>query len=100
MDENLTPIIVAVVGVLQVVLVVIFARRKNKASAKRDEAGATLDLGSSYSTLVGNLEARIVKLEKNYSELCDEYETSKAAWAIERIDLVNRIKDLERINGG
>lgn len=99
MDENLTPIIVAGVGVLQVVLAVIFAKRQNKASAERDEAGATEAIGGAYSTLVIRLEARIIKLEFNYEELCDEYETSKAAWVIERFDLVARIKELEKKYG-
>lgn len=74
MDENLTPIIVAVVGVLQVVLAVIFAKRQNKASAERDEAGATEAISSSYSNLVKDLEVRLSTLERRYKNLCDDYE--------------------------
>ena len=96
MDQNLTPIIVAGVGILQVILAVVFARRQNKASAERDEAGATEAISSSYSTLVIRLEARLATLEVKYDELCDEYETSKEAWKVERLDLVGRIRDLER----
>ena len=100
MNENLTPIIVAGVGVLQVVLVVIFARRRNKASAERDEARATEAISSSYSILVIRLEARLDSLETKYEELCDEYETSKAAWQVERSDLLNRIRELEKAARG
>ena len=96
MEENLTPLIVAAIGILQVILAVVFARRQNKASAERDEAGATEAISSSYSNLVGDLEVRLATLEVKYDELCDEYETSKMAWRVERFDLVKRIKDLER----
>lgn len=99
MDEHLTPIIVAGIGILQVILAVVFARRRNKAVAEKDEAGATEAISSSYSTLVRDLETRILKLEKNYDELCREYEDSQMAWAVERVDLLGRIKELERTNG-
>lgn len=99
MDENLTPIIVAIVGVLQVILAVIFAKRQNKASAERDEAGATEAIGSSYSTLVIRLEARLDALETQYDELCEEYANSKAAWKKERNELIARIRGLENKYG-
>lgn len=99
MDENLTPIVVAAIGILQVILAVIFAKRQNAASAEKDEAGATESISSSYSTLVSDLERRLEKLERQYEELCDEYETSKEEWELERLSLLLRIKQLEDHNG-
>lgn len=95
MDENLTPIVVAAIGILQVILAVIFARRQNAATAEKDEAGATEAISSSYSTLVADLEGRLAKLEKKYDDLCEEHALREAAWEAERNDLIDRIKELE-----
>jgi TolA-binding protein len=96
MDENLTPIIVALIGIGQVIVAVVFARRQNKASAEKDEAGAAEAISTSYSTLVIRLEERLEKLEKKYEELCQEYEESKEAWELERLGLLLRIQQLEK----
>lgn len=98
MDENITPVIVAGIGILQVVLAVIFARRQNRAAAEKDEAGATEAISSSYSTLVIRLESRLEKLEKQYEDLCQEYEEDKEAWELERTGLLLRIRQLEELN--
>jgi hypothetical protein len=92
--DNLTPIIVAIIGAFQVALAIYFARRKNAATAEKDEASATEAIGSTYSTLVQRLEERLERLEIKYDSLCDEYETDKTAWIIERKELIFEIKRL------
>jgi predicted RNase H-like nuclease (RuvC/YqgF family) len=94
MYENLTPIIVAIIGVFQVALAIYFARRKNEATAEKEEAMATEAIGSTYSTLVQRLEERLVRLEDKYDNLCDEYETDKVTWATERKQLMSEITRL------
>lgn len=97
MDENLTPIIVALVGFFQVALAIYFGRRLNKANTMREKATATESIGSTYSTLVQRLEERLEKLETNYDKLCAEYEKDKAAWTIERAVLMAEIGRLEKL---
>ena len=89
--EIYTPVIVALIGVFQVSLAIYFGKRMNAATADKEEANATQFIGTSYSTLVATLEIRLAKLEKSYDDLCNEYETDKAAWAIERAELHNQI---------
>jgi hypothetical protein len=96
MDEALTPVIVALVGLFQVALAIYFGRRTNEAAAERDQADAKLNLGASYSTLVERLETRLDKLETLYNKLCDEYEQDKALWLAETEELLNRIAGLEQ----
>ena len=99
MEENLTPIIVAFIGALQVVLAIHFGRKLNEAKAKKESAGATEAIGSSYSTLVERLESRLDRLEEDYEALCEKYERDKTVWAAEKKELLDRIRQLERGNG-
>jgi hypothetical protein len=94
MDQNITPIIVAVIGAFQVALAIYFARRNNEAVAQKDESDATVNIGSSYSTLVITLEGRLTKVEEKYDKLCDEYETDKLAWVEERSELTRKLDRL------
>ena len=94
METNYGLIIVAVIGFLQVLAGIYFARKNTKASASKDDATATESIGSSYSTLVASLEVRLARLEKSYDELCEEYEADKIAWALERAALFALIEEL------
>lgn len=95
MDATYGLIIIAVIGFAQVIAGVYFARRSNKAMAAKDDASATEAISSSYSTLVRDLESRLAKLEKNYDDLCEEYEADKLAWALERAALFQLIEELK-----
>ena len=92
MDEALTPIIVATIGLFQVFLAIYLGRRSNKAMAERDEANATESIGSTYATLVDRLEIRLERLEKSYTKLYTTYEEQKTIWECERKKLIFRIR--------
>lgn len=85
-ENNLTLLIIALIGFLQIALGIYSGRRNNKASAERDSASATEAIGSSYSALVIRLESRLNDLEEDYKELKIEHETLKLEYAGFRAD--------------
>ena len=97
MDENITPILVALIGSFQVILAIYFGRRNREALAEKEKSAATVNIGESYSTLVQRLETRLTTLEAKYDSLCKEYEEDKAAWKIERRTLTAEIIHLEML---
>lgn len=108
-ENNLTLLLIAIIGFLQIALGIYSGRRNNEAVAKRDAASATESIGSSYSSLVIRLESRLQILEEDYEELrmehvelrkeyadfqkhCDE---AQAEWAKEREELLELVMGLQ-----
>lgn len=94
-ENNITLILIAIIGFLQIALGILAGRRNNEAVAKRDKADAAESIGASYSSLVIRLEARITTLEKEYNELRKEYDEEKRKWHEERQELQDLILGLQ-----
>lgn len=71
--DPIVPIFVAVIGLLQIGISLWAGRRQSKATAVRDEAVATKEIGQTYRSLVETLEVRLSTLEVKYQRLGDEY---------------------------
>jgi chromosome segregation ATPase len=78
MEAALVPVIVAVIGLIQVAIGLFLGRQNQKASANLNEASALREIGDSYSTLVGSLENRLSHLEKDYREAGTKWEEERA----------------------
>lgn len=60
MEQTWIPIIIGLIGVGQVIVSWLLAKRNNKAAAEKDEASAAETIGAAWKALVEGLQARIM----------------------------------------
>jgi predicted nuclease with TOPRIM domain len=72
--DPLVPIIVAIIGTLQVILSLYAGKKQNKAVTRHEDARATREIGESYASLIEVLERANRRWEEKYDSICGEME--------------------------
>ena len=68
-NPALIPVIVAVMGIAQLLFTFLTGRRNQQALATKNEASAVKEIAASYQLLVESLETRLGYLQESYHRL-------------------------------